>query len=247
MSLPASFPAGPLYHLLFETLAYLSGFSLFRWLKARQGDFLAEGTRWSLIAAAVLGAVVGSKLLHHLANPSLWPQYAERPVLLLAGKTIVGALIGGWGAVEGAKRWLGIPERTGDLYVAPLLLGIAVGRIGCFLSGLADGTYGVPTSLPWGVDFGDGLARHPTQLYEIAFLGVLALVLYRPGLAPDRGDRFRAFVLAYLAFRLVIDFLKPYDRVMGLNPIQLSCLAVLLLCLSEWPRLLRTFAGAGRP
>lgn len=243
LSLPSS--SGPFYHLLFETLAYVVGFGLLRILKRRQGDFLGETARWTLIAAAVLGAAVGSKVLHHLANPTLWPSYSERPVLLLAGKTIVGALIGGWWAVEVAKARLGIHQRTGDLYVVPLLAGMAIGRIGCFLAGLDDGTFGVPTSLPWGVDFGDGLARHPTQLYEIAFLALLAALLFRPGTRPRTGDRFRGFVLAYLAFRLVIDFLKPYDRVMGLNPIQWSCLLVLLASVAEGPRLLRTFLAPG--
>jgi prolipoprotein diacylglyceryltransferase len=53
-----------------------------------------------------------------------------------------------------------------------------VGRIGCFLTGLADNTYGTPTGLPWGVDFGDRIHRHPTQLYEIAFLMILIPLLW---------------------------------------------------------------------
>ena len=62
---------------------------------------------------------------------------------------------------------------TGDLLALPLVLGIAIGRIGCFLSGLEDQSYGVATALPWGVDFGDGVARHPTQLYEYRFSPLL--------------------------------------------------------------------------
>lgn len=45
---------------------------------------------------------------------------------------------------------------------------MAVGRLGCFFAGLPDYTYGVPTDLPWGVNFGDGVPRHPVQLYESA-------------------------------------------------------------------------------
>ncbi len=47
------------------------------------------------------------------------------------------------------KRIAGIRSRTGDLFAVPLCVGIAIGRIGCFLAGLADDTYGKPTSLPW--------------------------------------------------------------------------------------------------
>jgi prolipoprotein diacylglyceryltransferase len=104
---------------------------------------------------------------------------------------------------------------------------MAIGRIGCFLTGNSDHTYGNATTLFTGVDFGDGVRRHPTQLYESAFLIVLAL-----GLAmtwsrfPRDGDRFKTFMIAYLAFRLVIDFLKPEHVVLGgLSLIQLSCLA----------------------
>lgn len=68
---------------------------------------------------------------------------------------------------------------TGDLYAIPLALGIAIGRVGCFLTGLPDNTYGTATALPWGINFGDGIPRHPTQLYEVLFLLLLIPFLYR--------------------------------------------------------------------
>ena len=76
------------------------------------------------------------------------------------------------------KRYIGLRTSTGDLYSIPLALGIAIGRIGCFLTGLSDNTYGIPTSLPWAINFGDGIPRHPTQLYEILFLLCLIPFLY---------------------------------------------------------------------
>jgi len=75
----------------------------------------------------------------------------------MGGKTIVGALIFGLLTVEFVKRYIGLNQSTGDLYAIPLSLGIAIGRIGCFLTGLSDNTYGIPTSLPWGINFGDGI------------------------------------------------------------------------------------------
>ena len=90
----------------------------------------------------------------------------------LGGKTIVGGLHGGWAGVELAKWRLGIRHSTGDVFVFPLIFGMSVGRIGCFLTGLPDHTYGNHTSLPWAVNFGDG-PRHPTQLYDIVFLCLL--------------------------------------------------------------------------
>lgn len=79
--------------------------------------------------------------------------------------------------MELTKRWVGWKHSTGDDFVYPLILGMGLGRIGCFLTGLDDHTYGTATSWVTGVDFGDGVLRHPTQLYEIVFLIVLALLL----------------------------------------------------------------------
>ncbi|MES2392766.1 MAG: prolipoprotein diacylglyceryl transferase family protein, partial [Acidobacteriota bacterium] len=119
------------------------------------------------------------------------------------GKTIVGGLLGGWMGVELVKALRGVKGRTGDLFAVPLCVGIAVGRLGCFFAGLADDTYGVATSLPWGVDFGDGVRRHPTQIYEFLFLCGLALVLAKWMKRPHaEGVVFRGFMAAYLGWRL---------------------------------------------
>jgi prolipoprotein diacylglyceryltransferase len=81
------------------------------------------------------------------------------------------------------------------------------------------------------VDFGDGVPRHPTQLYEIAFLVLLAVAVQFRRTAFERpGDAFRAFMVAYLAFRLAIDFIKPMPVVyLGfLSGIQLLCIGGLV-------------------
>lgn len=141
----------------------------------------------------------------------------------------MGGLLGGWLAVEIVKYVVGIKGRTGDIFAVPICIGISVGRIGCFFAGLADDTYGKATSLPWGVNFGDGVMRHPTQLYEVAFLLFLALVLSKWNARPHENGRiFRAFMVAYLTWRLLIDFLKPQPLMGGMNLIQWACLAGLL-------------------
>ena len=107
------------------------------------------------------------------------------------------------------------------------------GRIGCFLTGLDDHTHGLPTSLPWGVDFGDGIPRHPTQLYEIGFLLLLALALrFGPRRTWPEGRRFQLFLGVYLAFRLGVDALKPTQPLAaGLGAIQWAALLGLIWCL----------------
>jgi prolipoprotein diacylglyceryltransferase len=218
----------PALHTLFETLAYAFGYQLYRRNRARAGDIIADDQRWIVIAAAAVGALLGSRILGVLEQaPRIGIHW--QPFLLPGGKTIVGGLLGGWIAVEITKRVRGILSRTGDLFAVPLCVGIAVGRIGCMLAGLADDTYGMRTTLPWGIDFGDGIRRHPTQLYEIVFLLVLAFLLHRFNKRPHReGATFRIFLAAYLAWRLLIDFIKPQPTLWGLNLIQWACVGGLV-------------------
>jgi prolipoprotein diacylglyceryltransferase len=218
-------------HLVFELLAYFVGFQLYLRARRRQGDTLDDSRRWWVIAAAALGAALGARLLYLVDCPLETLRRWHDPAFLFGGKTVVGALAGGWLAVEAAKRVLGVTTRTGDLFAIPLASAIAIGRVGCFLTGPADHTTGLPARVPWAVDFGDGVPRHPAQLYEIAFLSVLVVALAawrRRGAA--KGDLFRGFVAAYFAFRLGIDFLKPAAcRGLELSAIQWTCVAALVV------------------
>ena len=217
-------------HWVFETLAYLVGARLYGYLKAQQADPIGTENRWWVVAAAFVGAIFGSKLLVLLDHPQLTVASLAQPLALLEGKTIVGGLVGAWIAVELVKRWLGITERTGDVFAIPLTVGIAVGRIGCFLTGLDDNTHGLPTSLPWAVDFGDGIPRHPAQLYEIAFLLVvlLPLIVAKGRSHYQAGELWTLFILGYLGFRLGLEFLKPGEPIGGLTGIQWVCAGVLV-------------------
>jgi phosphatidylglycerol---prolipoprotein diacylglyceryl transferase len=237
----------------------------------------------------VAGAALGAKLLFWLEDPQLTWRHLHDPAYMMGGKTIVGALAFGLLSVELVKRYIGLRQSTGDLYAIPLALGIAIGRIGCFLTGLSDNTYGTPTNLPWAVRFDDSIPRHPTQLYEIAFLLVLIPILYHishsisaaqvfpaqkenchfegagananasrevSGSPPQNphqaqlraptprfhpGDAFKFFMVAYLSFRLLCDFIKPYPRILlGLGGIQWACILVLLYYSPDVARWLRS-------
>lgn len=225
-------------HPLFESLAYVIAFRFYLVFRKRMGDLISGDMRWWVIAAATMGAAFGSKLLAAFESyPATWRD-------LGSGKTIVGGFVGGWMAVEWIKRHFGVTVATGDLFAIPLAIGIAIGRIGCFLTGLADQTYGIATTLPWGVDFGDGVARHPTQLYEIVFLTVLTGLLWRMmRVAHSNGDVFKAFMIVYLGWRFMIDFLKPEATFWKLSAIQWVCLLALVVYRSDLGRVLKTFLG----
>jgi len=242
-------------HLAMELIAYSGGFQIYLWLRKRwkrASQLTFEQNMWILVGC-VFGALAGSKLL---AWAESWPEYwahRDDPMALLGGKTIVGGLLGGWIGVEIAKRKLAIQHSTGDLFVFPLIFGMAVGRVGCFLTGLSDHTYGTPTTLPWGVDFGDHVSRHPTQIYEILFLVAWGLILARcfnvtrasnscelpgttsaPGtgkMPASQGSLFRLFMLGYLAMRFAIEFIKPsWKPYLGLSAIQLACAGGMIAC-----------------
>jgi phosphatidylglycerol---prolipoprotein diacylglyceryl transferase len=218
-------------HEVCELAAYIVGVQTFMVIHRREErPERADGTSTWLIVWCVVGAMIGSKLLALLeASPDELSQLNNWQSFL-GGKTIVGGLLGGWVGVELAKKYLGIFRRTGDNYVLPLVLGIAIGRVGCFLTGLPDHTYGIATSLPWGVDFGDGIRRHPTQLYEIVFVLCWgAAVWVRSHWSYARGDLFRMFMFGYFSFRLLVEFIKPVYRPQGLSAIQWACLVGIAL------------------
>lgn len=222
-------------HALFETAALSAGAWLYRAQQRRAGVGFAQlldGPRFAVLLGCIFGAALGNKLVFWIEMPQLLPQYWNRPEVWLAGQSMVGGLLGGLLGVELAKKFCGVRGSTGDAFVYPVLLGIAIGRIGCFVAGLADGTFGLPTNLPWGIDFGDGIARHPTQLYEIVFALALwrALRRYEVVLSVQPGLRFRLMLCAYLGWRLFVDGLKPlpFDYGYGLSGIQLLCALALL-------------------
>jgi prolipoprotein diacylglyceryltransferase len=245
MSFPVFIPLGPLKvhpHLVFETFAYASAFRVYLATRKRRGDALDDGKRWWIIAAAAMGAVVGSKLLYWLEDPAATLAHWRDPAFLMGGKTIVGALVGGLLFVELAKYHLGIKRRTGDLFAMPLCFGITIGRIGCFLTGPEDHTGGIATSLPWGVNFGDGIPRHPTQLYEVLFALTLGVFLWRRSRRPyTEGDLFRRFMVGYFAFRLLCDFLKPDETHKSPQLRRSSWPALLFDCSSQWQLLRISF------
>ncbi len=228
-------------HAVMEVIAYSGGFQAYRVAHRREkrlsGDLtkIATATQLWVIAGAIVGAALGAKLLALAESFDVYWPLRHEPERWLGAKTIVGGVLGGWGGAEVAKRWLGVKESTGDAYVAGLVFGIAVGRLGYFLTGLDDHTYGTPTSggVPWGVDFGDGVTRHPTQLYESTAVVALGLCLWiRAQWQSVRGELFRLFLAGYLIFRFGVEFIKPVSRpIVGLSVIQVASVVGAVLAL----------------
>lgn len=210
-------------HAIFEVLAFFIGFRYFLWLRRRKQDAIEETNRLWIIVGATFGALIGSRLVGALEDPAIWFESPNPWLYLYKSKTIVGGLLGGLAGVELIKMAIGERQSSGDLFVFPLILSMIIGRIGCFSMGVYEPTYGLPTHLPWGLDLGDGLSRHPTALYEIVFLASLWLVLHfieQKRKLPS-GMRFKLFMMAYLLFRFCLEFIQPrFVWPFGLTTIQ---------------------------
>jgi len=217
-----------LIHTIFDIIAWVSATLFARWIAYAHllDEYITKralkddpGYYFCLALGALGGAFVSGTL--NLSFARIWTP----------GHSIAGAIAGGVVAVELYKHARGIRGSTGLQFVGPLALGIAVGRLGCYFAGLPDYTYGTPTSLPWGVDFGDGIRRHPVQLYESAamltFLAVYVAALGRHDRTFIRNS-FYLFVGWYALQRFVWEFLKPYPAVAGpFNLFHLICAALL--------------------
>lgn len=186
---------------------------------------LARPDRIALTLGAFCGGMLGAKLpflftdLNGLLSGAAW---------LDNGKTVLTGLAGGYFGVEYVKWIRGIRTKTGDSFVIPLALALGIGRLGCFLGGCC---FGRETRLPWGVDFGDHIARHPTQLYEafFHFSAAVFFVLCRQN-SWLLGRTLKSYFLAYFVFRFFTEWLRP-ERIVAfsLTPYQLTSLALFLL------------------
>ena len=191
---------------------------------------LSRLERLALTLAAFVGGTFGARLpfVFHVT-----PEGVSWSAWLADGKTITTGLIGAYLGVELAKLALGIRAKTGDAYAIPLALALAVGRWGCFFNGCC---FGVPTDLPWGVDFGDGIRRHPTQIYEVLFHAVMAGVLI--AIARRRWlkhQRLKFYLIAYFAYRFVSEFIRPEPAVLwGLTWYQWVALAAIAGLAVQW-------------
>ncbi len=193
---------------------------------------LTPRERLAIGLGAFCGAMIGAKLPFAVAD---WEGLLSGRAWFENGKTIVFGLVGGYLGVELAKARLGIRVKTGDSFALPVAASVGVGRLGCFVAGCCHGTV---TSLPWGVDFGDGLRRHPTQLYETAFHLTAALGLAwlsRHGLL--RGQLFKLYLIAYLIYRSLTEFIRPEPVLaLGLSAYQWACMGLIPVFVALWAR-----------
>jgi phosphatidylglycerol:prolipoprotein diacylglycerol transferase len=211
-------------YALFMTLAFVAGHFIRKAEVKRLGYAKEPGHQWIGLGALV-GAVIGTKLGMILFEPTeeLEHLFAQALSLEFSGKTIVGALVVSLLSVEITKRIVGIKEPTGDGFALAFLVATGIGRIGCFLNGCC---YGSVTTSPVGV-YMVGANRHPVQLYESAFVLILAGAVASVRTQPrERGRLWRMTLLAYAVVRFTMEIFRgdPVRHVGPLTAVQVVCL-----------------------
>ncbi len=241
-------PVTILTHDAFTVLALIVGLSLYYRELARRG-WLETRIVWISLAAVIAGGL-GARTITAWEHVEYYTALEGVPLSLAienSGKSLIGALAGGYLGTVLAKRAFGYTRSTGDCYVLAIPVATAIGRVGCFLSELPLGT---PTTLPWGVSVsaeaaaafarcpGCELPMHPSMLYEIAFnlVAVAVIVRYRSRV-PVVGDTLKLYLLAAGVFRFLVEFVRGNEpQALGLTGPQWVLIPLVALLVAHFAR-----------
>jgi phosphatidylglycerol:prolipoprotein diacylglycerol transferase len=182
-----------------------------------------------IYVAALVSAFIGAKLVYLGAEGWLHWHDANRWVILATGKSITGALLGGYLGVEIAKRLLKYNDVTGDWFAVIVPVGVMLGRIGCMINGCCLGK--VCAANWFTINDVNGVPRWPASQVEFIFnalmLGVILLLRWGR-IAP--GQLFHIYLMAYGIFRFFHEFLRDTPQILGpISGYQIAALAIVLL------------------
>ena len=214
----------------------------------------------TFVAVPCLVGIVGAKVYHVLETPRELIADPAGQLFSRYGLAWFGGLIAGFGAFVWLARRYKIPMlEIFDAGSPAAALGYGIGRIGCFLSG--DGDYGIPTSLPWGMSFPNGLVPttdrvHPTPIYELIAACAIAWILWRMGAKQVRArksgargiERAGVVFAAYLVLTGVARFLVEFIRInprsfFGMSNAQAVAAASVIVGAALWWRVGRKSAS----
>jgi phosphatidylglycerol:prolipoprotein diacylglycerol transferase len=217
--------------------------SLFTWSRlAKRDERLVV-----IYAIALVSGLVGAKLVYLIAEGWLdWPQ-PDRWLRLATGKSILGALLGGYLGVELAKKWVGYQAPTGDLFAIVAPIGIGIGRIGCLLHGCCLGRECAPAW--YAMRDRLGVPRWPAAPLELTF-NIVALVtfLVLRRLGMQRGQHFHLYLIAYGVFRFAHEFARATPLLGGvISGYQLAALGCVALGAAGYWRRRKTVAAEPTP
>jgi phosphatidylglycerol:prolipoprotein diacylglycerol transferase len=194
--------------------------------------------------AALAGAFLGAKLVYLGAEGWLHWHDENRWVILATGKSITGALLGGYVAVELTKKFLKYPGTTGDWFAVIAPISIMLGRVGCMLHGCCLGN--VCAENWFTINDVHGIPRWPASQMEFVFnalmLVVILLLRWRK-IAP--GNLFHIYLMAYGSFRFLHEFLRDTPHILGpISGYQIASLALVGLGAVGFVRRYQHHAGS---
>ena len=183
-----------------------------------------------IYVGALGGAFIGAKIAFLIAEgATIWPS-PDRWLLVAAGKSVVGGILGGYLGVEGMKALIGHRESTGDLFAPIIPLGVALGRVGCWLHGCC---LGVPMAEGWwSLKDKHGVSRWPSSQVELLFQ-VLAFGIIVAMRKRWAGRLFPFYLAAYGTFRFVHEWLRDTPKWWGVIS-GYQVLALLMAGLGVW-------------
>lgn len=165
-----------------------------------------------VFVGGLIGAIAGAKLAYFLAElPFRWsePHLLEN---VLLGRTLLGGLLGGYLGVEWGKRVCGYAQPTGDSFAVAVPIGVALGRIGCYLHGCCQGH--VCGAAWYATQDASGAFRFPVALTEAGFhLLAAATLAILASTGRFRGQLFHIYLIAYGLFRFATEFLRETPRI----------------------------------
>ena len=201
--------------------------------RSRGADGSREGSMMLVYAAALVGGLFGAKLAFLAAEG--WSHWESWPALL-SGKSITGALLGGYLSVEIAKHFLGITRTTGDRFAVLVPASIGIGRIGCMFAGCCAGVECADGWYAW--RDADGHARVPTQaiesLFNLAFAAWSLLAFHRRWC---EGNCFHVYLITYGIVRFSVEFVREREAILGpLGGYHFMAIALIALGAWRWRR-----------
>lgn len=189
-----------------------------------------------IVAISTVIGVLGAKLWHVLETPQLLVQDPAGMLLDRAGFAWFGGLIAGILALLWQSRGAGL-SKLGmlDLAAPAAAVGYGVGRLGCLISG--DGDYGIPTNLPWGMSFPNGLVPttqrvHPTPIYELIAALLIAWILWhrsRPETPRSAGEITGEYLVLTGIARFLVEFIRINPKLYwGMSNAQVAAVGSIL-------------------
>ncbi|MCP4130052.1 MAG: prolipoprotein diacylglyceryl transferase [bacterium] len=195
---------GLLLYALFNCLGIIAAWLVSRKLTFDEYEKLSPEKRSFMFMGMVIGVILGAKI-------PVIASYGLEPEFIITGKSIFGALVGGYIGSNLAKARYGIPGHYGDKYIIPLCVAVSIGKFGCLFNGCCGG---VETGFFLGIQNHAGVPAHPVPVYTVVFHLILAVVFYI--LHKKRvllTMHFVLYLMIYSTYRFLIEFIRTEPKI----------------------------------